>query len=397
MCLNSHEFSYEAFVSFCHEGIFMKTWPRVLGTAVALLIGAALVFTGRPAAAQELLKVTDKLTADDPADKVKKNSKSKVHPFKMEAGKGYKIELHSKAFDSFLRLENPEGQQVGLDDDGAGFPNSRLIHVADKAGEYRIIVTTFGAGETGEYTLTVMAASKADMLASRVAQIGKLGPAEKKEVLDELKKQFTDKGKDLGQQDAQLAFKLALALEQTRDPAAGDVYQEFGKLLATASDDKVAGLGKQFEGAARRVKLPGNPIVVKGNKLDGKPFDWNAYKGKVVLVDFWATWCGPCVAEMPNIKKAYETYHDRGFEVVGISLDSKKDLPAKFMQDRNLPWTCVFDGKGADSLADYYGIFFIPQAILVDRDGNVVSMNARGPELDRLLEKLIGPAEKEKK
>src|SRR5688572_3249537 len=127
---------------FSYEGIFMKTWQRVLVGSVALLVGAA-VFAGRPASAQELLKVTDKLTADDPADKVKRNSKSKVHPFKMETGKGYKIELHSKDFDAYLRLENPEGNQVAFDDDGAGFPNARLIHLASKDGEYRIIVTSF--------------------------------------------------------------------------------------------------------------------------------------------------------------------------------------------------------------------------------------------------------------
>jgi thiol-disulfide isomerase/thioredoxin len=165
-------------------------------------------------------------------------------------------------------------------------------------------------------------------------------------------------------------------------------------------------MGKVLEGAGRRVDLPGKEIIVKGTTLEGKDFSWSPYKGKVVLVDFWATWCGPCIAEIPNIKKMHEAYHDKGFEVVAISLDSNRnenpgrEKAIKYMENKKLPWVCLFDedpGKGNAPLAQFYGIFSIPQAILVDRDGKVVSMNARGAELERLLEKHIGPREKTEK
>lgn len=372
---------------------------RLLPLAGLLAFAAAALLPAQSALAQkdmELMKVSGKLTNDDPADKVKTDSKCNIHKLKLESGKTYRIELKSKDFDSFLRLEDADGTQVAFDDDGGGFPHARLVYAAKKNGEYRIIVTSFD-GKVGDYTLAVNHASKLDLLEGNIGKIHTLPANEKKALLDEVKKHFADRGKDLAASDANLAFKLALKLEQTKDAAAVDTYQDLGKLLEASSDAKVANMAKMFEGAARRLKLPGNAMMIKGNKLDGKPFDWGAYKGKVVLVDFWATWCGPCVAEMPNIKKMYELYHDRGFEVVGISLDSDKDKPAKFMEKHNLPWTCVFNEKGADSLADYYGIFFIPTVMLVDRDGKVVSMNARGPELGKQLEKLIGAAEKDKK
>jgi thiol-disulfide isomerase/thioredoxin len=111
----------------------------------------------------------------------------------------------------------------------------------------------------------------------------------------------------------------------------------------------------------------------------------------VVLVDFWATWCGPCVEEIPNLKRLYEKYHQAGFEVIGVSLDNTAAELTGFIKDRKLPWPSILDRDNApeESLADAYGVSSIPLAILVGPDGRVVSTNARGAELERLLRDLL--------
>ena len=120
--------------------------------------------------------------------------------------------------------------------------------------------------------------------------------------------------------------------------------------------------------------------------LEGKPISIEAYRGKVVLVDFWAVWCGPCVADMPNVKKVYEKYKDKGFDVIGISLDNDEKQLRDFLKKNDIPWRQVYSGKGWDSpVSRQYGIYSIPSVWLIDKDGKLISNNARGEKLENMV------------
>lgn len=197
-----------------------------------------------------------------------------------------------------------------------------------------------------------------------------------------------------------LAFAQMLGeqMEQVAPEEAAGVYELFVKYVSANADPRSAQIAEYFQGKANYVGLIGNEMQFTTTTLDGQPFDLQEFRGenRVILVDFWATWCGPCIGELPNLKAHYEAYRGQGFDVVGVSLDDDPAALQQFLTDQQIEWTTVIDAEPANQgwdnpVARQFGISAIPACILINQEGKVVSLNARGAELGRLLEELLGP------
>jgi thiol-disulfide isomerase/thioredoxin len=183
--------------------------------------------------------------------------------------------------------------------------------------------------------------------------------------------------------------------EKVRDivgaPPVENVNAELEALVKAddASSEDKAAAEKVLKSLKATAELKSKPLEMKFTAVDGREVDLANMRGKVVLIDFWATWCGPCVAELPNVLKAYKELHPKGFEIVGISLDSDKAELEAFVKEKGMEWPQYFDGKGwKNEIATTHDIHSIPAMWLVDQKGMVVDTAARGG-LEEKVAKLL--------
>jgi thiol-disulfide isomerase/thioredoxin len=201
----------------------------------------------------------------------------------------------------------------------------------------------------------------------------------------------------------QLAQSLTMATEMLGRrlgdyQMVAETYQQVADIFKGMTEPPQAKIfAESFEASARRYGLVGKPMPFTVVTLDGKKVTNEMFEGKVILVDFWATWCAPCIQELPILKETYRKYKEKGFEIVSISVDEELDALTAFLENQPLPWVVASDVKTVEadlpSPAEQYGISSIPAMILVGKDGKVIAPQIRGEEVEEKLAELLGPVE----
>ncbi len=196
-------------------------------------------------------------------------------------------------------------------------------------------------------------------------------------VLDEVQKLAKANSKEdaIGQTLMKMANMGAASKavsERAENIITGDLTGEFAQQV-----------GAQIAGQRKLRNAVGKPVELAGTQVDGTAFSTKDWKGKVVFVDFWATWCGPCKEELPKVKKAYLDYHAKGLEILGVSCDSDADdLKGFLAKNKDMPWPQLFDANQNPKinwhpLAKEWGINGIPTMFLIDKKGILRSVEAR--------------------
>jgi peroxiredoxin len=174
------------------------------------------------------------------------------------------------------------------------------------------------------------------------------------------------------------------------NPSISDLEEMYKMLSPELRESKFGKLALERVDKVRGTSIGYKAIDFTQNDVNGNPVALSSFTGKYVLIDFWASWCGPCRAENPNVVEAYNEFKSKGFDILGVSLDSAKDKWLKAIEKDKLTWTQVSDLKGwSNEVAVKYGIQSIPSNLLLDKEGKILAKNLRGEELKAKLAELL--------
>jgi thiol-disulfide isomerase/thioredoxin len=190
-----------------------------------------------------------------------------------------------------------------------------------------------------------------------------------------------------------LATELPNRILRVDPRHARTVAEEYADALSKG-DSHAQAAANHLQALAKRWALVGQPLAIEGRLADGRPLDQRSLEGRVVLVEFWATWCQPCIAEFPNLLMMRDKYHAAGFEIVAVSLDEDRSQVQAFLRDNELPWPVVCGHSAEESgmrhpLVKKCAVDTVPRSVLVDRRGNVAAVDLRGEQLSAAIERLL--------
>jgi thiol-disulfide isomerase/thioredoxin len=280
----------------------------------------------------------------------------------------------------------------GLDEVAEVEPQHKA-EIADAKLEFLTILGVFG-DKGAQEQLATLAKSGAQSLEAQSAQ--KLiafwdnpkDEAAQNKVLDDLQKlaKANPKSDAIGQTLMKMVNMGAASKSVSKK--AEDI------ILNDLKGDFAMQVGEQIKGERKMRAAVGKPVELAGTQVDGTPFTTKDWKGKVIFVDFWATWCGPCLAELPRVKKAYLEHHAKGLEILGVSCDRDiDDLKGFLAKNKDMPWPQLYDAKKNpelqwNPLAKEWGINGIPTMFLIDKKGILRSVEAR-KDFEEQIPKLL--------
>ena len=230
-----------------------------------------------------------------------------------------------------------------------------------------------------------------DSMSASLALATFFGEEARAKVVEQLKQMLKDREK-LSIEDVQMATMAAANLELNPNKKdARDIYVLLDELLTDDKREEMQAMRINLQSSISRIDLLGSKFELDSKDTRQKPIKTEDYAGKFVIVDFFASWCQPCLSEVPRLKKHLEKYKSKGLEVVAISLDDTREALDKYLSTAELPWPVIHD-NAEDPLKRLqlkFGVASLPTVLLLNKEGTVVSLEARGAELDRLMDMIF--------